>query len=190
MPILHKEPSLYPASLFAAPVEEQPWHVVHVRSRHEKLVARVLARFERPYYLPQIDKSVQRSGRVFHSHLPLFSGYIFIRDLEPTRQVLWSTDAIVRVITVPDQQQLDFELRQLHQLQCAGAILTPVSGIDVGHQVRIVEGSFSGYTGVVIRSGEGERLVISVSAVNRSILVELPVAGVARVHRGERIALM
>ena len=53
------------------------------------------------------------------------------------------------MIDVSDQAQLTAELQQIRQLQASGAFLTPVMDLVPGDAVRVEEGAFSGYTGVV-----------------------------------------
>src|SRR5258705_412556 len=106
MPILRKESDIFPPDLFALDVAAAPWEIVHVRSRQEKALARLFADRAQPFYLPQIEKSIRRGGRTFTSFLPLFGGYIFIRRTDETRQVLWASGAISRVIQIEDQERI------------------------------------------------------------------------------------
>src|SRR2546428_14121161 len=76
MPILKREPDAFPESIFEM---TSPWWVAHLRSRQEKLLARYLREHQVPFYLPQMEKRVRRSGRTFVSYLPLFAGYVFFR---------------------------------------------------------------------------------------------------------------
>jgi transcription antitermination factor NusG len=186
MPILRKESDLYPDDLFSIAIDEAPWQIVHVRSRQEKAVARLLAEWQQPFYLPQIEKSIRRAGRAFTSFLPLFGGYVFVRRTESTRRVLWMTTATVRVIDVNDQQQLDGELRQIRSLQQAGAILVPRADVVPGDAVRITEGVFQGYTGTVLRDRDDLRLVVSITALNKSVVAEFPRGSVRRLPSGRR----
>ena len=186
MPILRKESELFPDDLFGIPIERAPWQIVHVRSRQEKAVARLLAEWKQPFYLPQIEKNVRRAGRTFKSFHPLFGGYVFVRRTEETRRVLWMTTATVRVIDVNDQQRLDEELRQIRSLQEAGAVLVPRADIVAGDAVRITEGVFQGYTGTVLRDRDNLRLVVSITALNKSVVAEFPRGSVRRLSSGER----
>jgi transcription antitermination factor NusG len=174
MPILRKESEIFPPDLFSLSVVSAPWEIAHVRSRQEKVVARVLANRSQPFYLPQIEKRIQRSGRTFKSFLPLFTGYVFLRRTEEMRPVLWSTGVVTRVIPVEDQRLLDEELRQIRALQEAGATLTPHPDLAPGDRVRITEGAFSGYVGTLVRERDAVRLVVSISSLNKSVLAELP----------------
>lgn len=174
MPILRKESEIFPADLFSLTLEEAPWEVVHVRSRQEKMLARVLSNRNQPFYLPQVEKRVQRSGRTFKSFLPLFTGYVFLRRTAETRPVLWSSGVVTRVIPVEDQRLLDEELRQIRSLQEAGATLTPQPEFTPGDRVRITEGVFAGYIGTLVKERDAVSLVVSISSLNKAVLAELP----------------
>lgn len=182
MPILRKESEIFPPDLFALPLDASPWEIAHVRSRQEKVLARVLENREQPYYLPQIEKSVRRSGRTFKSFLPLFSGYVFLRRTDQTRPVLWSAGVVTRVIPVEDQKLLDEELRQLRSLQEAGATLIPQLELAPGDRVRITDGVFSGYTGTLVKERDSLRLIVSISSLKKAVLAEFPREAVVR-HR-------
>lgn len=174
MPILRKECDIFPDDLFDLSTGDAPWEIAHLRSRQEKSVARLLLDGRKPFYLPQIEEMKKRSGRTFVSHLPLFPGYIFLRRVEGLRQTLWRTSAVVSMIQVPDQAQLTAELLQIRQLQASGAVLTPCMDLAPGDAVRITEGAFSGYVGIVIQERGSLRVIVSVSILKKSVAVEFP----------------
>lgn len=174
MTILRKESDIFPDNLFDLPTADAPWEIAHLRSRQEKTVARLMLDARMPFYLPQIQQNKKSSGRTFVSHLPLFPGYIFLRRVEGLRQTLWRTSAVANLIEVPDQAQLTDELLQVRLLQNSGAVLTPRVDLVPGDAVRITDGSFSGYTGVVMEERGEQRLIISVSMLKKSVVVEFP----------------
>jgi transcription antitermination factor NusG len=174
MPILPKESDIFPANLFELSTSEAPWQIAHLRSRQEKAVARLLLDAGMPFYLPQVRQTKKTSGRTFVSHLPLLPGYIFLRRVDRLRETLWRTNAVVSMIEVPDQEQLTGELLQLRQLQADGAVLTPRVDFAPGDAVRITEGAFSGYSGVVVEERGSLRLIVSVSILKKSVAVEFP----------------
>lgn len=174
MPVLRKESDIFPENLFDISPAEAPWQIAHLRSRQEKAVARLLLRDCKPFYLPQIERRTSRAGRTFLSYLPLFPGYVFLRDVQSLRETLWRTNALVRIIEVADQERLAAELEQIRRLQATGAILAPSPDLVVGDAVRITEGPFRGYVGVVIEERGSSRLVVSVSILRKSVTVEFP----------------
>lgn len=173
MPILPKESDIFPDDLFDMPTAEAPWEIAHLRSRQEKVVARLLLENRKPFYLPQVQHKKKISGRTLVSHLPLFPGYLFVRRVQGLRETLWRTSAVVSLLEVPDQTQLTAELLQIRELQASGAELVPHELVP-GDPVDIHEGVFSGYTGLVVEERGGLRLIVQVSALSKSVAVEFP----------------
>jgi transcription antitermination factor NusG len=174
MPILPEEADIFPDDLFDLPTADAPWEIAHLRSRQEKAVARLLFDGGKPFYLPQVKQTTKRAGRTFVSHLPLFPCYIFLRRVEGLRETLWRTQAVVHMIEVWEQEQLSAELLQVRQLQVTGAVLTLHTGLVAGDPVRVTDGVFSGYTGVVMEERGSLRLIVSVSVLKKSVVVEFP----------------
>jgi len=171
VPLLPKEVDLAPAELFELPPELE-WRVAHVRSRQEKMLARLLLHREVPFYLPQTAKRSVGGVRARTSYLPLFPGYVFFRGDAAALDVVRRSDLAVNVLDVADQQLLHDELRQLRQLQVCGASLIPYDDLLPGDPVRVTEGSFAGYTGVIVRSTRGDRLLVAVTLLRKNVAVE------------------
>lgn len=172
MPILKREADLYPANLFELS-PEHPWWVAYVRSRQEKGLARHLAGHGVGFYLPQSEKQVNRKGRAFISHLPLFAGYVFCRGPGQARRTALQSNLIVQVLPVLDQGRLHAELAALWRLQRLGLTLVPHPYLGVGDEVEVVDGPLRGWRGTVLREKGRLRLVVSVSLLRRSVAAEL-----------------
>lgn len=178
MPLLKREAGLSPADFFLLPPDQFPWRVLHVRSRHEKLVARASVEAGIPVYLPLGEKRIRKGGRTFVSYLPLFPGYLFSRGDRRSEPALWRTGAVVRILPVEDDERLHADLLQLYDLQESGALLAPHPYLALGDQVRITDGVFAGYRGVVVREKGKDLLIVSVAMIHHSVSVELDRAGV------------
>jgi len=172
MPLLPKEADLFPLDLFALPADSFPWQVAHVRSRQEKVLARRLLEKEVPFYVPQIERVAERSSRRFRSYVPLFAGYVFLRGAGDARDVALRSGVTVRIIEVDDQELLGSQLEQIRRLQLAGASFEVYEELLPSDLVTITEGPFRGYTGAVVRGGRGNRLVVSLSLLRKSVAVE------------------
>jgi transcription antitermination factor NusG len=170
MPLLPKQPEIAPEEIFSLG-DDQPWRVAHVQSRQEKALARHLLRHAIPFYLPQIQRTVLRAGRKLVSYLPLFPGYVFFRGAEGVRPEVLRSGVTASIINVDDQQLLARELRQIRELQQSGASLVPSDELVVGDPVEITDGPFRGYVGVIMRESNGERLIVSVSLLRKSVSV-------------------
>lgn len=172
MPLLKWITDLFPSGLFDLSESDFPWWVAHVRSRQEKALARHLLPLEIPFYLPQRERRVRRSGRRFVSYLPLFPGYVFFRGSADHRHAALRSNLIVKVLDVTDQGLLARELLQVRRLKEAGAELVPYFNLVPGDPVRVTDGPFKGYTGVVLRTQGQLRLVVTVSMLRQAVSVE------------------
>jgi transcriptional antiterminator RfaH len=181
MPLLKKEPDFHPAGFFELPEDGYPWWVAHVASRQEKVLARFLLERDIPFYLPQAEKKTKRNGRNFTSYIPLFPGYVFLRGNREQRAMALRSNVIASTLEVHDQEMLARELRQIRDLQTSGAVLVPYEEITTGDPVKLTDGVFKGYTGVVVRERGEMRLVVSISLIRQSVLVDVSRDGVAPV---------
>jgi transcriptional antiterminator RfaH len=179
MPILKRGLEIFPQALFELRAAEYPWWVAHVRSRQEKALVRYLEPLHVPFYLPFREQKRRRAGRTFRSYLPLFPGYVFLRGGEHDRVTALKSNLLVRVIPVPDQALLDAELAQLNALRESGASFYPCTPIEPGDPVRITDGPFRGYSGVVLRHKGGLRLIVTITMLRKAVLVELEREAVA-----------
>ena len=179
MPLLKKEPDFFPEDFFSLSPDEYPWWVAHVASRQEKVLARFLHERSIPFYLPQAEKKKKRDGRNFTSYLPLFPGYVFIRGGRDARGQALRSNVIAAAIDVIDQETLATELGQIAELQRSGAMLVPYTEIAPGDPVKITEGVFKGYIGTVVREKGTLRLLVTISLIRQSVLVDVSRDGVA-----------
>lgn len=173
MPLLKREPDLFPQNLFDLPAEGNPWWVAHVRSRQEKALARLLQPLGVPYYLPQRERKTRRAGRTFVSYLPLFPGYLFFRGTDDDRHAALRSNLVAQVIDVVDQPLLDAELGRLRALQESGFPLVCHPYVETGSAVSITDGPFRGCEGTVLRAKGQLRIVVSISLLRTSVAIEI-----------------
>lgn len=123
MPLLPRETDTFPDNLFSLSTATDPWLVIHVRSRQEKILARHLLRAGIPFYLPQVEKATKRAGRTFRSFAPLFPGCMFARGSAQARAAAWQSEVAADILPVEEQKLIDDELRQLRELQLSRAVV-------------------------------------------------------------------
>jgi transcription antitermination factor NusG len=176
VPILRPETILFPSDLFeginAVPCERR-WSAVYTKPRQEKALARQLLGFQIPFYLPLIKKTVVAGGRKRMSHVPLFSGYIFLFNTETERVRSLTTNRILRILAVDDQTRLLGDLRQLRQLIAADAPLTVESRLVAGDRVRVRSGPFAGIEGTVMTRRGMARLLVAIDFLQKGASVEI-----------------
>jgi transcription antitermination factor NusG len=151
------------------------WYALHTRSRHEKRVAERLSSQELETFLP-----VHRSRRTWKNGVhamvdtPLFPCYLFARatiyerfSLLQHPGVLGFASSTSRPTVIPDEE--------ISVLRAATESLRaePHPYLNSGDAVRIVAGPLAGMEGILTRRKQEYRVVLSIEAIMRSIIVEV-----------------
>lgn len=177
MPILPAEPDMYPPNLWEDDEKPDPecrWWCLHTKPRQEKATARLLRDRRISHYLPQaIHEGRTPNGRKTRSVLPLFTSYLFLRGSEYQRADALKGNTLVGILEVPDQDVLQRDLRQIHQLLSSGLPVTPEPIHPVGARVRIVTGPLQGMAGMVVRRDQRNSFVALVHFLGRGASVQL-----------------
>jgi len=142
MPILKKEPDVYPANLLD---DEQllcdpnrKWWCLYTRVRREKDLMRKLTSKSVPFYAPVIPKRYRSTaGRIRTSYIPLFANYVFMFGDEDERLEAMKTNCIAKCSDVKEAEQLVVDLRQIQTIIQADVPLTPEANLSGGDRCRI-----------------------------------------------------
>lgn len=186
MPILQKEPSIYPETVLLG-VEDMPesaidevddsaqrvWWCVYTKARQEKALARQLYGQNVPFYLPLALQRSLISGRKRESYLPIFRGYLFLFGTDEERIISLATNRISAIIPVHDQEQLRADLLKLHRLIETEAPITVEKLLEPGRPVRIKSGAMKGMEGEVIQRRGKDRLLVAVKCLNQGVSVDI-----------------
>jgi transcriptional antiterminator RfaH len=183
MPILAAEPALFPPQLFDAATElgGRRWFVLHTRPRQEKSTARDLHVRRMPFFLPLISKRLKIRGRFARSHLPLFSGYLFLLGSAEDEFFARSARRVARCLDVTDQARMWDDLRQIQRLIESGVPMRPEDQLTPGAPVEIRSGPLAGLHGVIVKSATGNRFIVKVDFIQRGASVMLDESDLARV---------
>ncbi len=178
MPILPKEPDLYPDDLLDQPLVDQStdtkWWALYTLARREKELMRRLRGLEVPFFGPLAPrKNRAPNGRVRLSYIPLFTGYVFLCGNEDQRRLALTTNCVSRVLPVPDRGDLVRDLQQIHRLIQSDAPLTPEARLQPGMRVRVRSGPLAGVEGVVIKRRGKDRLLVAVQFLQQGASVSL-----------------
>jgi transcriptional antiterminator RfaH len=179
MSILAPEPTLYPDNLLDEMVElrglpdQRRWWAIYTKSRQEKSLARQLRGMTIPHYLPLVPKVSRIGGRNVRSHLPLFSGYVFLFGSEEERVSALTTNRISQILPVADTAQMTKDLRHVRTLIASGAPLTVEARLQPGRRVRIKAGALMGLEGVIVARRGESRLLIAVHYLQQGVSVQI-----------------
>lgn len=152
------------------------WWVAHTKPRTEKALAQDLKALGVFHYLPLYRRTTRsrNTGRLSHSLMPVFTGYLFFNASEEGRRTALTTNRIVTLLPVADQGQLVRELRQVQQLLATDTEFDWQGRIEAGDWARVRSGPLMGMEGVVVERKSRWRLVLNVHLLGQSVSVEMP----------------
>ena len=153
------------------------WYAVQTRSRHEKFVHQHLLMRNVVTYLPVITETHTWSDRRQNVEVPLFPGYVFVRLIPHNewRVKVLRIPGVVRFVgctsegsTIPDDQITSVKTILEHQINCVSCPF-----LRVGQRVRIKGGALNGVEGIFLRRSGNDALVVSIDAIQKSLLVTI-----------------
>ncbi|MCA9059780.1 MAG: hypothetical protein KDA85_14835 [Planctomycetaceae bacterium] len=177
MPILSKEPSLYPDDLLNENRTFNPdesWFAMYTLARHEKELVRKLRAQKIAHYCPLAESRKRSpSGRIRVSYLPLFTGYVFVCGTEVQRSDAVATGCISRCLNVTDGDDLRDDLRRILLLTEKGNEVRPEPKPLVGRRAVVKVGAMKGAVGTVTKEHGGHRLTVLVRFMQQGASVQI-----------------
>lgn len=175
MPILNAETDIHPVHLLEEGFSNNlSWWALYTLPRHEKKLMRKLQDDDVPFYGPVIERRYRSpNGRLRTSFQPLFSSYVFVCGDEIQRYHAVSTGCVSSWMPIVNTVELVQDLRQIRNLIAQNAPLSPESRLEPGQRVRIRNGSFKGYEGVIVRREKEVRLQVYVRFMDQGVSVLL-----------------
>lgn len=151
------------------------WFALAVKPRCDKVVARTLEAKGFETFLPLYRKQHMYAARYREFELPLFPGYVFCRFSVLTRLPILMTPGVNQILGSGNRPipLLETELVSLQTAIRSGLPLQPVPFLEIGRRVRIGEGMLAGVVGIVTSFKQSLRLVLSVTLLQRSVLLEI-----------------
>jgi transcription antitermination factor NusG len=151
------------------------WFAVAVKPRFDKAVARTLESKGFETLLPLYKKQHRYAVRSKASELPLFPGYVFCRFNVLTRLPILTTPGVTQILGTGNTPLAlsEEEIVSLRVAIQADLPLEPFPFLQAGQRVRIEEGALKGVVGLVVRIKASLRLILSVTLLQRSVLLEI-----------------
>ena len=159
---------------------DHQWFAVRVRSRAEKTTEASLVSRGFEIFCPTYEERRPYSDRVKKLASPLFPGYLFCKLDWADRLPVLSTpnvDYIVGFGEEPTPVSAQ-EIASLQSLVEAGVEYQPHPYLKVGQRVRLEAGPLANLEGVLVNTRGVNRLVVSVSLLQRSVATEVDSASV------------
>jgi len=131
--------------------------------------------------LPTYRARRRWSDRIKELELPLFPGYIFCRFDPQYRLPILKTPGFVSIVGIAKQPVAidESELAAIRTLVSSGLSHQPWPYVRIGQRVRIECGPLGGLEGILQNIKGRQRIVVSVSLLQRSVAVEIDSTWVA-----------
>lgn len=152
------------------------WYALYLRSRYEKRVDGELRRNNIETFLPLIEEVHHWSDRKKKVIEPLFRGYIFVHSDLRDKETILQTDGVVKFVNIRNVPSPipDYEIDWVRRIIGNVADIKREQYFEIGERVRVAAGPLMGIEGIVIRHQSDTRVVISLSAINQSISIQVP----------------
>jgi transcription antitermination factor NusG len=153
----------------------QHWYAVQVRSQHEDIVARHLRVRGLEAFLPLYRQQHRWSDRFKELELPLFPGYVFCQFDPRNRLPVLTVPGVVHVVGA-GKNPVPIDETEIAALQAAvksGLPRQPWPFLEIGQRVRIENGPLCGIEGILLGFRGHQRLVLSITLLQRSVAVEM-----------------
>ncbi|WP_085902030.1 transcription termination/antitermination protein NusG [Kiloniella majae] len=155
------------------------WYVVRTQTLAESRATAHLNNQGFEVYLPRYCKQRRHARKVDTVLRPLFPGYIFVKIDTQTQQ--WrSINGTVGVISIV---QFGMELLSIDEAIIAnlrkredetGGVSLVISGLKKGDKIRVNEGPFEDYTGLLEETDDKNRAILLLDLMGRKVRVTAP----------------
>jgi len=157
-----------------------PWYAAYTSPRHEKYVAHQLSERHIGSFLPLYSSVRRWKDRRKRLDLPLFPCYVFVQVTERNRLDVLRLPGVVQLVCFQGKPApiAASEIDALRRGTSGSIVVQPHPYLKEGRRVRITNGPMAGAEGIFVRRKQQTRLVISISAIQRSVAVEIGEADV------------
>jgi transcription antitermination factor NusG len=155
--------------------EELPWYALQVRPRFEKQISQTLKNKGYEEFLPMYSSRRRWSDRFKVVDFPLFPGYLFCRLNPRFRLPIITIPGVLKIVgfgqdLVPVDES---EIAAIQTIVKSGVAAEPWPYLKAGQRIRILQGALEGMEGILLKSKAGQRLIVSVNLLQRSVAVEI-----------------
>lgn len=151
------------------------WFAIRVKANREKVAAQSLSSKGFEVCLPVYQMESHKTRGVQVLHVPLFAGYLFARFNLHNRLPILMVPGVVGIVgfgSVAQPVDPD-EMASVLALVSSDLRVMPHEYLPVGQRIRVQSGPLRGIEGQVVEHRDTNRLVVSVTLLQRSIAVNV-----------------
>jgi transcription antitermination factor NusG len=153
----------------------EPWHALHTRYQHEKLVDELLTRQGFETFLPLYTVVHRWKDRTKKLSVPLFPNYVFVRGVAGRTLRVLKTPGVCSFVGSLGRPEVlpHSEITAIRQVVENSLPVEPHPFLTSGEWVRIQSGPLAGLEGILVRTEDRLRFLLSLEALGRSVAVEI-----------------
>jgi len=152
------------------------WFAVYTSPRHEKRVGEYLKQREIEHYLPLYHvRRKWRNGSTVTLELPLFPGYLFVHIDRGARVRVLETPGVLSFVGGTGGKPASLPEAEIDALRTGLPLrhAEPHALLTLGQRARICSGPLTGMEGVVVRTKNSLRVVLTVEMIMQSVSEEV-----------------
>ena len=164
--------------------EHVQWYALRVRSKREAMAEAVLNEKGYHTFLPLYRSTRRWSDRTKVVHRPLFPGYLFCEFDVTQRAPVVTVHSVIQVVGF-GQGPTPVDATELEQVRRAigsGMSIESWRHLERGQLVQVQEGPLTGLEGIFVRYHGVNRIVLTLTLIQRSIAVELDACAVTPIR--------
>ena len=166
--------------------KDHRWFALQVRQRKEQQVCSILSHKGIEPFCPSYISRRKWADRYKNLECPLFPGYVFCKLPTDTWVPVLTTPGVIDIVRtgrelapVDDEEMQSLQLVMQSRLRCE-----PWAYLTVGQSVRIEEGPLKNVTAILVDIKKSPRVLLSLTLLRRSVLVEIDRAWVSPFPEG------
>ena len=155
--------------------EARHWYAAYTHAQHESAASQQMGSRGLEVFLPSIERERRWKDRFVRLSTPLFPGYVFVRMQLCDRLRVLSVPSVARLVTFNGRPAAipDSEIESVRRCLISGFGVQSRPFLDIGTRVRIRGGTLKGVEGIVSRSLDGYKLLVSIELVRQSIALDV-----------------
>lgn len=164
---------------------EYNWYAIYVRSRREKVTAKLLEEKGIEIYLPLQRKLRQWSDRKKWVEVPYINSYVFVKTSEKEYFEILNTQGVVRYVSFEGKAAVipPWQIEAMRKIISSDIPISfSTQWFKKGDQIVIESGVLMGYKGEVIKDTDGKkRMLIRIGKMGISMLAQIDLNTVKKI---------
>jgi transcription antitermination factor NusG len=162
------------------------WSALHTHYQYERKVEALLSAKGFETFLPTYESIRRWKDRTKRISEALFPGYLFVANVSERRLQVMTTPGVCAIVCVAGTPATipGHEIEAIRRCGSDPAKVAPHPYLREGDSVQVQSGPLAGVAGILVRTKDSFRLVVSVEILGRAAAVEIDASCVRKTNGG------